>query len=86
MAQRAASITVKQVARRARVSVATVSRVLNGKGSALESTRQRVRVVTNIREGRGTRTKEVTIAPSGIIIRRSRSESEPGDRPESDPS
>ena len=39
---KAVSVTVKQVARRARVSVATVSRVLNGKGSALESTRQRV--------------------------------------------
>lgn len=39
---KAVSVTVKQVARRARVSVATVSRVLNGKGSALETTRQRV--------------------------------------------
>lgn len=39
---KAASVTLKQVARRAKVSVATVSRVLNGKGSAQEATRRRV--------------------------------------------
>lgn len=37
------SVTIKDVARRARVSVATVSRVLNDKGPVLEETRARIR-------------------------------------------
>jgi len=36
------SVTIRDVARKARVSVATVSRVLNGKGPVLDTTRSRV--------------------------------------------
>jgi len=39
------SVTIKQVARRAGVSVATVSRVLNDKGPVAEETRRRIREV-----------------------------------------
>jgi LacI family transcriptional regulator len=39
------SVTIREVARRAGVSVATVSRVVNGKGPILDETRERVQAV-----------------------------------------
>ena len=41
------SVTIREVARAASVSVATVSRVLNGKGPVREETQRRIRAVVD---------------------------------------